>query len=130
MALHEFTLQELMALDGGRVPQAWKQAVARCAMDCNDRPALNKPRKVTLELELVPMCDHQGQLESIQADFSIKDQAPARQTKTYSLGYRNIRSPKGIESAQLVFNDMSVENVNQAAFDFEDGKESEGGGGE
>ena len=116
MAIHEFSLATLMELDNARVVEAWNQAVQRCASDCEDRPALKKPRKVTLELELIPVFEQDGAvLDSINASFKVKDSAPQREGKTYSLGVRRTRDKRH----QLVFNDLSDENVNQRTIDQE-----------
>lgn len=111
--IHEFSLPTLIELDGGRVPEAWNQAVQRCAADCEDRPALKKARKVTLELELIPVFSQDGHvLDSIDASFKVKDSAPLRETKKYNLALR-----KKAGKHQLVFNDMSDDNIHQRTID-------------
>ena len=114
--LHEFSLPTLVNLDGGRITEAWLQALKRCARDCEDRPAVEKPRKVVLELSVRPVMDEQGGLDTIRGTFQIKDTAPARESKVYDFGLRQIRGG----DVQLVFNDLSDDNVNQSTIDMAD----------
>ena len=111
---HEFGLETLLELDGGRVVEAWNQALGRVALDCEDRPGVHKPRKVTLELELVPSISDGGHLESVKGSFKVKDSSPVRETKKYDLG---VRRQSGSRAPQLVFNDMSDDNVHQRTID-------------
>lgn len=60
MAVQQLTLESVIALDGGRVPVAFNQAVARAVRDLEDRPNDDKARKITLELSLAPICDDGG----------------------------------------------------------------------
>lgn len=108
MSLHQFSLKTLMALDGGRVVEAWDQAVKRCVSDCEDRPGVKKARKVTLELHLEPICE-QGSLDSVDGNFKVTDSAPKRETKTYNFGVRR--------GQMLVFNDLSDDNIHQKTID-------------
>jgi hypothetical protein len=104
MTVHQFSLKTLMELDGGRVVEAWDQAVKRCVADCEDRPAVKKPRKVILELLLEPLCE-QGSLDSVDGAFKVTDSAPKRETKTYNFGVRR--------GQLLVFNDLSDDDIHQ-----------------
>ena len=117
--LHDFTLQNLIELDGGRIPEAWIQAVRRCANDCDDRPGVTDPRKVTLTLDLSPVCDEEGRLETIRGQFQIKDTSPVRKTKKYDLAFRRKSG-----QAQLVFNDLSDDNALQMTIDESEGRDA------
>ena len=110
----EFSLANLQALDNGRVVEAFNQAVKRVVGDCQDRPALKKARKVTLEMEVVPVFaqDGAGGLDSIKAVFKVTDTAPKRESKEYSFG---CHTRKG--KPELVFNDLSDDNVHQRTID-------------
>lgn len=111
--IHEFGLGTLINLDGGRIVEAWNQAISRATRDCEDRPAENKPRKVTLELELTPVVFQDGAvLDSLKGIFRIKDTVPTRQSKDYSLGFR-----KRHGQARLVFNDLSEDDIHQKTID-------------
>ncbi len=112
MAMHEFSLESLIELDGGRVPVAFNQAVQRLIKDCEDRPNDKAARKALVELSLSPVCDDHGNLDEVKGSFKVKDTVPSRETKEYSFGVR--KSSKG---PMLVFNDLSDDNVNQKTID-------------
>lgn len=114
--IHNFTLQNLSELDAGRICESWNQAVMRAANDCDDRPALKKPRKIMLELELTPVFQQDGAfLDSLNGTFRVKESVPTRESKEYSIGFR-----KKSGQPNLVFNDMSEDNVHQRTIDQED----------
>lgn len=106
MTVHELTLAALMEdLDGGRISAAFGAELRRVAVDCDDRPNDDKPRKVTLTLELSPQPDEDGHLASIRGKFHITSTVPKRRSRVYDFGFRN--------GGQLVFNDLSDDNINQ-----------------
>lgn len=106
MAVHELNLQSLLRdLDGGRVNEAFMQELRHAARDCEDRPTDKSPRRVSLEVKLEPICDDHGDLDSVTGKFHITSKVPARRSKQYSFGYRR--------GGQLVFNDLSDDNINQ-----------------
>lgn len=121
MGMCELNLKALMsadneegrgALDGGRIGIAFQQELKRVVADCEDRPADNKPRTVTLTLAVVPVPTTDGTvvtLDSISAKFQVSSSVPKRRSKVYSFGAR--------AGGQLVFNDMCEENVKQRTFD-------------
>lgn len=115
MTVHELNLAALMHdLDGGRIGEAFAQELKRVALDCDDRPTDNKPRKVTLEAVLVPI-PQDGALDSVAAKFQVTSSVPKRRSKQYNLGFRH--------GGKLVFNDLSEENIHQATFDVDDDDE-------
>ena len=121
MGMCELNLKALMAadaedgrgsLDGGRIGIAFQHELKRVVADCEDRPADTKPRTVTLTMQIVPVPTTDGTvvtLDSIAAKFQVASSVPKRRSKQYSFGARS--------GGQLVFNDMSEENVNQRTFD-------------
>ena len=111
--LHEFTLDKIHLMDGGRVAVAFDQAIGRALADCHDRPGVAKPRKVSMEVTLIPVCDD-GFCDSVDVQFSFKDGMPARSSKAYNLGVRKRGADKQL---QLVFNDLSLDNANQRTID-------------
>ncbi|MHC4715896.1 MAG: hypothetical protein ACYS5V_02925, partial [Planctomycetota bacterium] len=88
MAIIEFTFDRLEDIGGGRVAEALRQALARAVFDCKDRPAEKNPRKVILQAELVPLVDEDGQADSVDLTFQVKDTVPTRKSKTYNMGLR------------------------------------------
>ena len=110
MAVHALTLAALMEdLDGGRIHEAFAQELKRVVMDCDDRPGDKKPRKVLLQLDIAPIIDEHGNLDSVAGAFQIKSTVPQRKSKVYSFGVR--------QGGQLVFNDLSDDNINQRTLD-------------
>lgn len=101
------TLDSLKHLDGGRVAVMFKQAIARAVEDCEDRPNLKKPRKVQLVTSLAPFVDEDGSI-SVDITFDVKEAAPARASKQYSM-----KPCQG----ELEFNELSPENANQGTFE-------------
>jgi len=109
MAVHELTLSQLDSLDDGRIVVAWQQALKRAVADCEDRPAVGEARKIVLQTEIVPRLDEDGRLSTVGVQFQIKDSAPVRKTKKYDMQPRR--------GKQLVFNDLSDDNVQQRTLD-------------
>ena len=110
MTVHELTLSALMRdLDGGRISEAFMRELQRVALDCEDRPADDKARKVRLELRVEPVLDEQGFLESIKGKFFVTSQVPQRRSKTYDFGFR--------KGGHLVFNDLSDDNIHQGTIE-------------
>lgn len=116
MGRKELKLETLTELDGGRVPEAFNQALKRCVADCEDRPGVKDARKVTLEVMLSPNLDDDLEFESVDVKFQIKDTAPTRKTKKYNCNWTR--------GNQLVFDDMSHEDADQGSLPF-DNKENE-----
>jgi|10_taG_2_1085330.scaffolds.fasta_scaffold00075_18 hypothetical protein len=108
---HELTLQTMMNLDAGRVVEAFNQAIRRVALDMDDRPGDTKSRSITLNCELVPVIDEQGQLDTVRAKFKVTDKLPARRSKVYEFDYR-----RGGQTG-LVFNDLSDDSAKQMTID-------------
>lgn len=118
MAVHELVLDTLHKLDDGRVSEAWRQAVRRAVTDCEDRPGVGDARKITLTLELVPVCDEQKDLLSIHGSFQVADTLPKRKSRVYDFAPRN--------DGKLAFNDMSDDNAAQSTLDQIGGFDVEG----
>lgn len=111
MTLHMFDLGTMEDLDGGRVAAAFRHAMARAVSDCEDRPAEENARKVTLQAELVPVNDEDGRCESVNVKFQVSDKIPTRKSKTYSFGVKQ----KG-GKAELFFSDEDPGNIKQLGF--------------
>lgn len=106
MTVRELTLAALMEeLDGGRIHEAFMAELRRVALDCEDRPADGKTRKVTLELHVEPVTDEHGQLDSLSGKFHVTSSVPKRRSKSYSFGFR--------KGGRLVFNDLSDDDIHQ-----------------
>ncbi len=121
MSFQLFALDALKKLDGGRVAEAFEQATARCTKDCEDRPNEEKPRKIILEMQMIPVPDTQGQqvtCASVRAAFQIKEVIPTRKSKIYNLGLKH--------DGRLFYSDEDATNLQQTTIgdivDHETGK--------
>jgi hypothetical protein len=102
----QFTLDTLKELDGGKAYEAFMMQLGRAALDCYDRPADAKARKVTLEVCLTPILEPGGDCTEVKAQIHAKSVVPPHRTKEYSFGLRR--------GGQLAFNVDAPDNVNQA----------------
>lgn len=109
MAIKEMQLQTIIALDDGRIVEAWNQALKRVVSDCHDRPGCKDSRKITLQLDIEPLVSEDGDLDTVRGQFQIKDSLPVRKTKKYDFEPRR--------NGSLAFNDLSDDNVHQRTID-------------
>lgn len=102
------TMGTLAEIDNGRLREAFEQALRRAQTDCKDRPALEKARKITLQLSMVPIVGDSGDLESCNVEFQIKEALPPRDTRTFNMA---------ADEAGLYFNDLSPKDIRQRSLD-------------
>jgi hypothetical protein len=113
MALEQFTAAALATIDGGRLREALDLELRRCQVDCADRPALEKARKITLSIDLTPVqADDGADLDSIDVQFAVDSKLPRKRSKAY-----NMRAAEGT----LLFNELSPEEVHQGTLDLPTG---------
>lgn len=105
MGVEQFTIESMRDLDGGKAAEAFNMHVRRAAMDCLDRPADPKPRKVKLEVSLSPVLDTDGSCDRVDVQIHASSAVPTHRTRTYSFGLRR--------NGVLVFNPDSPDNVDQ-----------------
>lgn len=119
MAKQVFDLKSLMdSLDGGRTGVAFMQQLQRVIADCEDRPMDDKERKVTLEFKCIPIVEPNGTCDEIKGKFHVTSSVPKLRTKEYSFGIRKTR-----QGSQLVFDDLSDDDVNQGTLALEGDEE-------
>jgi len=123
MTMHVLTLAELNKLDGGVVALAFEQAMERAIADCEDRPGEEKPRKVNLQCELVPVRDGEtGGLDTIAFVYQVKDTVPTRKSRVFNGAVRVTGGQR-----RLVYSDESPGNVHQRSiFDQDETDEIQG----
>jgi len=118
MTLRELTLKSLKELDGGRVNEAFAQAMKRAVADCEDRPDVTDARKVALQCELVPVIGEGGKhLDTVSFRFQVKDTIPTRKSRVYSASVKS--------GGRLAWSDESPENVSQLGLGFSEPDEVE-----
>jgi hypothetical protein len=110
--LHSFSLESLKNLDMGKASEAFQHHVRRAALDCLDRPLDGKPRKVVLEIAMVPDPEQDGACDKVKLQIRASSALPKHQTKVYSLGAR--------VNGQLVFNEDALDNVDQGTLGYGD----------
>lgn len=108
MAVQRFDFSALAGIDGGRIKEAWDQAMRRARADCADRPALDRPRKVVLITTLTPVRSPDGTLETVDVQFELDEAMPKRASAKY-----NMKAVPG----GLLFNELSPEDVRQGTLD-------------
>ena len=108
MAIESFELKTLTEIDGGRIREAFEQALRRCESDCRDRPNIAKARTLTLSVSLVPAVDERGELDTVAATFDIAEKLPKRQSRKYQMLARG---------GKLLFNELSPDDVKQKTLD-------------
>jgi hypothetical protein len=112
--LRELTLESLRQLDMGKVHEAFQLHLKRAVVDCLDRPGDDKPRKVLMEVTIVPETDDTGDCYDVKTQIHVSSVVPKHRTKVYSMAPRR--------NGSLAFNEDSPENVNQSTM-FEETKE-------
>lgn len=106
--LQKFTLAAIVDMDGGRIREAFEQAMRRCELDCTDRPGTEKARTIELAVSLTPVCRQDGSLDSIEVQFGVQEKLPSRKSTTYNMA---------AERGGLFFNDLSKEEARQQTID-------------
>lgn len=106
--LRELDLAEVATLDGERIGEAFRQALKRMASDIDDRPGDDRPRKVSLEMALVPEIDESGNCDNVKMQIQVKESIPTRKSRVYDLGIKRTAAGKC-----LTFSPDSPDNHNQ-----------------
>ena len=112
MALKKFNLTNIAEMDSGRIREAFEQAINRMRDDCRDRPGVQKPRKAQLIVSMAPTVGEDGEVDTIEVSFDIKETIPARQSRRYSMRDRG-------GAGDLMFNDLAPDDPDQMTIDAE-----------
>lgn len=108
------SLDSLKHLDYGKIGLAFDQEVKRVVEDINDRPSLNKPRTITLTLEISPLADDGGNIDAAVVQWHLKHSIPPRKTSPYQM--------LPTRAGQLFFEPSSPDDPNQQGINFETGE--------
>jgi hypothetical protein len=109
MGMLAFDAKSIASIDGGRIGVAINQELRKAALDCDDRPADKRPRKVTLQLELVPVVDEAGNCDSVDVSAQVKAVHPSRKSRKFDMSLR--------KNGVLAFNEESLDDVDQQTLD-------------
>ena len=107
--MQEVDLRRIYKLDPA-VGEALNQAYLRALSDCEDRPGNKEPRKVCLEVSLVPRVDEQSNFDEVEMGFKVVDKSPVRKSKTHKLRFRK-RKVGGRSVPVLMHNEVSEDNM-------------------
>ena len=99
------TLAGLEKFESGAVAMTFERDLKALLGDLHDRPSLDKPRTLTLKMELKPVADDAGRLAEVKIDVSIGTSVPTSKTRTVSA------RAKGTDG--LVYDDLSPTDVSQ-----------------
>lgn len=116
MSLQQLTLENLHEYDQGSVAVLFDRAMRSIYLDLEDRPRLNKARKVSIELSLKP--DDLGEdLLDVIAECKVRVSIPDREARVNKL----CSSPK---AGSLLFNPDSARAAQSTLpFDVEEPEE-------
>lgn len=76
-----FTLDTLGDLDDGVTRLMADQALSEALADCDNRPHLDKPRRIVLTLEMRPVLNDSGGMKGVAAEATVKLSLPGRKTR-------------------------------------------------
>ena len=102
-------IESLAELDDGRLALAFTRHITRLIHDCENRPADEKARTLTINVAIKPTLIEGGYLTDFGVEASIKSKVPDHVTRTI-----NCRVKNGHGGA---FNTMSEDNVDQRTID-------------
>lgn len=108
MGLQRFSLETIKDLDSGRAVAAFQAGVRRAVQDCLDRPGVKAPRKVIMQLTLVPVPIITGNTidcDGAKGIFQAKCKIPDWETQEVDFGVQN--------SGDLLFNPDSPRDHKQ-----------------
>lgn len=88
MSMVYLQLDTLAKIDDGVVAALFRKAAEQVIRDCEDRPALNKGRTVTLTMTMKPVADEGGRCDGLRAWFDVKHNVPMRQTNGVDLSVK------------------------------------------
>lgn len=108
MSVQQLTLGSLADLDLGKGAEVFQRLLKRAVEDCMDRPGDKAPRKVALEIHIIPVMEQSGDCVEVSAEIVCTAKVPTYRTKPYSMGVR--------KGGILVFNPDSPDNINQGTF--------------
>lgn len=114
--------ETLSHLDMGRASAALDQAIKKAVLDCLDRPGDDRPRKVTMTLELKPVMEVVNQsitCEGCTGQYAVRLRTPDWSSNKLDFGVR--------QNGTLVFNEHSPANHRQTTIFDNDEDEGDGG---
>lgn len=100
MSLMPLTVNELTEFAGGQLAVALNEKLRKIYLDLDNRPRLDKARKLTLEITFKPD-EVENQLVGVEVDVQVKEAIPGLSVSTQYL----VPNP---ETGCLMFNPISA----------------------
>lgn len=119
--LFALTASTLSKLDRGSAAAALDLAISRAVRDCLDRPGEDRPRKITLQIDVVPVkevIDNVLSCEGARGIYKVRYRQPDWESQELDFGVR--------ENGMLVFSETSPGNHRQSTFFDGDDDDHEG----
>lgn len=114
-SLHELDFKTLAILDEGKNNAQLASRLSTVSKDCQDRPGDLKARTVLIRITFEPVPDPDGGATKTNMFVDIDSKLPAYKSTPYSVGMRRKR-----DQGTFVFNENSLDNVDQGTLDYED----------
>lgn len=108
MSLKAFEFQSINEIDNGSLILALNNAIHQAYLDCDNRPALAKPREVNLKITFKPFAEG-TRLYRVEVNFDVKKAFPSQ-----GLGVMMKPGDDGLE-----FQPEVPENPNQNTLPYE-----------
>ena len=118
MGLKALSFDTLNELEGGQIALGIDIALKQAIADCHDRPGVKGPRKIMVELAVVPTPDDRGSsMVRAAVGFNIKTTNPPR----------GVVLPMSVgKNGELMFNSDAPDNPDQKTLYDDDQESSEG----
>lgn len=101
---------EIGDLQEGQFGSDIENAIRIAAHDCQKRPAVSKPRVVTIKVHIAPVPDECGDLGSL-------DIMPKVDTKLPAVSRQAVNARINPKTGEIVWDDLSPDNAHQQTLD-------------
>jgi len=104
------TLADVGQLDRGVIDKLFEAELRRVTADCEDRPAVDGARSITIKLSFKPVATDQGTLDTVKVETEVSSKLPVTRT-------RELDMILDTKQNTLFHNPISPTNVHQATID-------------
>lgn len=109
MAKMKLNLESLNQLGNGVLSVAFERDMAWCIRDCVDRASDERPRKLVLEVAIVPDAEEDGVCSDVSMEFEIRSSIPSRRSRKYNVAVS--------ANGAAMINPLSPGGANQGTLD-------------
>lgn len=89
--VREFLLENLPALDHGKLAAAFSAEMQHVVRDCMDRPLDDKARTITIAFEVKPMLhtdSASADIDKVAVEATVTSKLPVRRTRVYEMAVK------------------------------------------